>query len=97
MGVFDFAHAVDQIIKNTVIQKEFTHTPASNTLKFAEANIETEIEISLPDVNIDDLMSDGALMRQQKKHDIATKTPPKNTAPLSKQDKNLIKKLKKIY
>ncbi len=97
MGVFDFAHAVDQIIKNTVIQREFTPAPASNTLKFAEANIETDIEISITDVNIDDLMSDGALMRQQKKHDIATKTPPKNTAPLSKQDKNLIKKLKKIY
>jgi predicted RNA-binding protein with PIN domain len=97
IGVFDFAHAVDQIIKNIVIQKEFIPTPASNTLKFAEANLETDIEISLPSVNIDHLMSDGALMYQQKKSDFTTKTPTKKTSSLSKQDRTLLKKLKKIY
>lgn len=97
MSVFDFMHAVDQIIKNTLPSKGLIPINECNTLKFGEANIETAIEISSADENIDSLMGEGALMRQPKKHDERVKASIKNTSPLSKQDKTLLKKLKKIY
>jgi len=96
IGVFDFMQAVDQIITNSLPQTNASLLEGSIN-KYSEANIETDIEMLQTNDNIDSLMNEGALMRSPKKQDFVIENRPKQAAPLSKKEKTLLKKLKKIY
>ena len=97
MNVFDFMHAVEKTISNNLTSQELKLEQKANIIKLDESDLENNIEIPEKPYNIDELMEQGALMTIPNKQDKATKSTKKNSTPLSKQDKTMLKKLKKIY
>lgn len=96
ISVFDFAHAVKVLINNA--DAPSPTTPSTITHRFNSSNVETDV--ALPDAppNLDELMQAGAKMRIPSKIDAAdSSSSSKSPITLSKQDKTLLKKIKKIY
>jgi predicted RNA-binding protein with PIN domain len=96
MGVFDFIHVVNAVIKDTHHSEVPNDDLDGATHKFGEANISTSLDIPQSHDNIDALMNEGALMKKPNKLEKAPKLQEKQQ-PSSKQDKTILKKLKKIY
>lgn len=97
MGVFDFAQAVNDVIKESSLTKEPSLPTDGALIKYESANYAADV--SLPDnpSNLDDLMNQGAHMRLPNKITPKTSSQGKSTGPVSKHEKNLLKKIKKIY
>lgn len=96
MGVFDFAQAVKEVIKDRIDKKRTPLSSITDVIKFDTINYTSDISLPENTDTLDELMHEGAHM----------KIPNKNTpeSPLtqkynnqSKQEKKLIKKIKKIY
>lgn len=97
LGVFDFILIVDQVIKESS-QFSIPCEETSNTIhKFEEPNINIEFDIPQSRDNIDELMNAGALMQNEQSQKKHAKNIKENHPTTSKQNKKLLKKLKKIY
>lgn len=96
MGVFDFAQAVKDVIKDQIDAKKTLFSSNTPVVKFEAVNYASDLSLPENTPSLDELMNQGAHM----------KIPNKNTPQASegskynnqsKQEKKLIKKIKKIY
>ncbi len=97
ISVFDFVQALNQVIQESIPNSQIEQIQSPDTHQFGEVNFETDIDLPKKPVNLDDLMNEGAHMRTPKKTDSSGNIQPKKNTPLSKQEKVLVKKIKKIY
>ena len=97
MDVFDFAQAIKDVIKNFADFQE-SPLPADGALiKYESANHEADISLPENSPNLDDLMNQGAHMEIPHKTDPKAPAQGKSSGPVSKHEKTLLKKIKKIY
>lgn len=97
IGVFDFAKALDQVIQDTQLNVQEEMIGTQSTHKFQTVNFETTVEFPKQPTNLDDLMHDGAHMRTPNKLDTIDENKTKKSNSLSRQEKVIVKKIKKIY
>jgi predicted RNA-binding protein with PIN domain len=97
MGVFDFARAVKEVIQGSADAQAPAPQSDITLIKYESANYVSDVRLPENPPNLDDLMNQGAHMHAPKK--ISPKTPAqgKSTGPVSKHEKTLLKKMKKIY
>jgi predicted RNA-binding protein with PIN domain len=97
MSVFDFMRAVNLIIQENNTTTIEAYEPVDTVVKFEDPNMQTDFDIPQNHGNLDSLMNQGALMKTPHKTHEGKQPAKRNDAQLSKQDKLMLKKLKKIY
>lgn len=97
IGVFDFAQALNQVIKNAQAGTEGEPILTTDTQKLQDENYDINIEFPQEPTNLDDLMQEGAHMHIPQKKERSDLSQTKKSPPLSKQEKLMVKKMKKIY
>ena len=97
MSIFDFMHAVSQVVQENNNTSVESYEPIDTIVKFEDANVQTDFDIPQKHGNLDSLMNQGALMKTPHKAHEIKPAIKRNDAPLSKTDKAMLKKIKKIY
>lgn len=96
MNVFDFIKIIQDVIKENTLTTPLEGPIKNSIQKYSTPNTCLDIDIPSNDGSIDSLMTEGSLMQPSPKKDNAPQKET-NASIKNKNDRNLFKKLKKIY